>query len=226
MQPFSPDLPKTGIPNGSPVGGPKEKKLDRSLRRQYQASDFLAQQGYHVINNPKTDPPKDKVRANADPDFRIEGIIFDCYTPDPPLQAQHKARQDVFGLTEPSSEFDFSWDDDPQVQSQIDTKTKSLVCDSIRKQVMGKIHDAQAFSIVLNLTDVCKTVTSEEVGKMLKDRGVEKLERVLIVAPREGAIPTTPCVNKEQFRLDDVSYDVYEEPEYALADLTVTDVKL
>lgn len=82
----SPDAPKAGgtTPTG-PKGGKPEgkrtqigKKADaeetRSLTRENEAADKLADQGYKVEQNPKG-------QGTKNPDYKIEGEYFDCYSP-------------------------------------------------------------------------------------------------------------------------------------------------
>ncbi|MBV9024027.1 MAG: hypothetical protein JO362_09585 [Streptomycetaceae bacterium] len=65
-------------PNARPTGrrteldGSAEKQ--RGLRRESESADTLAKAGYQVEQNP--DVPGDK-----NPDYRVEGKIFDCYAP-------------------------------------------------------------------------------------------------------------------------------------------------
>ncbi|OMD91891.1 hypothetical protein BSK54_29475 [Paenibacillus odorifer] len=49
----------------------------RALERENEAAEILAKNGYHVEQNPNV-PSTIK-----NPDYRIEGEIFDCYSPKP-----------------------------------------------------------------------------------------------------------------------------------------------
>ncbi|RZU52267.1 hypothetical protein EV385_4115 [Krasilnikovia cinnamomea] len=74
----SPSRPPS--PNGKPRGDRTDahptRKKDRALRRENESADTLAQNGYDVEQNP---PPKPN---GKEPDYRIEGEYFDCYSPD------------------------------------------------------------------------------------------------------------------------------------------------
>jgi hypothetical protein len=60
-------LPTRMEPNANPA-----KKL--ALQREQESADILAKDGYNVEQRPKVPGPKN-------PDYRIEGQIFDCYAP-------------------------------------------------------------------------------------------------------------------------------------------------
>jgi hypothetical protein len=65
-------------PNAKP-SGPRTKvhgdeATQRSLKRENDSADILARNGYDVEQNPKTPGPKN-------PDYKIEGETFDCYSP-------------------------------------------------------------------------------------------------------------------------------------------------
>jgi hypothetical protein len=51
-----------------------DKEYKRSIKRENEAADTLANEGYKVEQNPLG-------HGNKDPDYRIEGKIFDCYSP-------------------------------------------------------------------------------------------------------------------------------------------------
>ena len=67
-------------PNAKPDGkrtsiSPKnDRETVRSLTRENEAADTLAKNGYKIEQNPKVD-------SGRKPDYRIEGEIFDCYSP-------------------------------------------------------------------------------------------------------------------------------------------------
>ncbi|SDE52381.1 hypothetical protein [Glycomyces harbinensis] len=62
-------------PGGTPakIEGSGEKK--RSLRRENESAQTLAENGYDVVQNPGVKP------NGKDPDYEIEGETFDCYAP-------------------------------------------------------------------------------------------------------------------------------------------------
>jgi hypothetical protein len=70
----SPD-PNAG-PRGDRTPAHPTKVKDRSFRRENESADTLAQNGYDVEQNP---PPKPN---GKEPDYKIEGEYFDCYSPD------------------------------------------------------------------------------------------------------------------------------------------------
>lgn len=72
-------------PNGQPGG--KRTKIDpndqdpdnqRALRMENEAADTLAKNGYDVEQNPPVGGPRN---PDSNPDYRIEGEVFDCYSP-------------------------------------------------------------------------------------------------------------------------------------------------
>ncbi|MCU7722809.1 hypothetical protein ODJ79_03700 [Actinoplanes sp. KI2] len=62
-------------PRGRRTDAHPIKKADRGLRRENEAADVLAAQGFDVEQNP---PPN---AYGKKPDYRIEGEYFDCYAP-------------------------------------------------------------------------------------------------------------------------------------------------
>jgi len=81
-----PPVEPTGEAEGKPTGTP-ENHLDtdgalkrRKLKRQNEAADALAYYRYKVENMPQVHP-SDHLNPAKEPDYRIEGEIFDCYTP-------------------------------------------------------------------------------------------------------------------------------------------------
>ncbi|MCD1261733.1 hypothetical protein B5M42_023300 [Paenibacillus athensensis] len=52
----------------------------QSLELENDAADCLAKKGYEVEQNPRIQK-SDGIDPNRDPDFRVEGKIFDCYSP-------------------------------------------------------------------------------------------------------------------------------------------------
>ena len=185
-------LSKTGTEKGSAAGDPTEKKLSRSLLRQYKAADAIAYHGYSVQNNPalaEADHLKGIARS-ANPDFRIEGEIFDCYTPDPPFVIQANVQQEQFSLSDDISgdPYNDTWITD-SVAATITSETNARILDGIRTHVGQKIHARQAFSFVVNITDVARRVSSRDVVEMFRVRGLERLEHLFIVAPKSGMPP-------------------------------------
>ncbi|WP_167350950.1 WXG100 family type VII secretion target [Paenibacillus amylolyticus] len=65
---------RTKIPNNA------DKATKQSLELENDAADQLARSGYRIEQNPKV-LDSDGIDSKRDPDFRIEGRIFDCYAP-------------------------------------------------------------------------------------------------------------------------------------------------
>ncbi|ANY70731.1 hypothetical protein BBD42_13575 [Paenibacillus sp. BIHB 4019] len=81
-----PSLPKGGKPEGNYA---KDTGKDaRGLKRQNEAADVLAEQGYRTImldevpNGNAFDGNGYGIDPSKSPDFIIEGQVFDCYAPD------------------------------------------------------------------------------------------------------------------------------------------------
>lgn len=206
-------LPRTGQLQGTPTGQQKEPKLDRDLKRQYEAAKALAYAGYRVENNPTLtdDDIRSGIRANADPDYRIEGIIFDCYTPAPPVIIRKRAEQAAFALAEVHSEFtdffeDYRDDDDYDWGPFIERQVKDAVLEGIRAGVQDKVHKRQANCVVLNLTDVRGTVSTNDVETLFRTRAVDRLQRVLVVMA--NGLPQQQDVATEQVSGELVSHQL------------------
>ncbi|RKZ53532.1 MAG: hypothetical protein DRR16_25735 [Candidatus Parabeggiatoa sp. nov. 3] len=60
------------------IQGSQENK--RSLQRENESANTLVENGYNVEQNPSTQTT-DNVREGAQPDYRINGEIFDNYAP-------------------------------------------------------------------------------------------------------------------------------------------------
>ena len=56
------------------------KENQRSLQRENESADILVEKGYNVEQNPLT-TEIDKIRKGKQPDYRINGEIFDNYAP-------------------------------------------------------------------------------------------------------------------------------------------------
>lgn len=91
-----PDLitQNTGQPRGTPGGRPTRIEADddaatiRSIERENAAALALAQTGFRLKQNPSKQEVADARRATGDvgdpgknPDFLVEGRVFDCYAP-------------------------------------------------------------------------------------------------------------------------------------------------
>lgn len=75
----------TGELGGRPTGPPTRTRNDIALRRENEAAETLAGKGYRVEQNPKvtTNPDYEgtTITQDGNPDYLIEGRIFDCYSP-------------------------------------------------------------------------------------------------------------------------------------------------
>lgn|GEM_PF-2804098 len=70
------------IPSGTRTKIPTnaDHATKQSLELENDAADQLAKKGFDIEQNPKV-RENDGIDLNRDPDFRIEGKIFDCYSP-------------------------------------------------------------------------------------------------------------------------------------------------
>ncbi|THF73969.1 hypothetical protein E6C55_27090 [Cohnella fermenti] len=57
-----------------------DEETKRSLELENDAAEQLARKGYDIEQNPRV-IESDGVDLKKDPDYRIEGTIFDCYSP-------------------------------------------------------------------------------------------------------------------------------------------------
>jgi len=66
-------------PDGKPTQiGPNAKKPQRkTLEAENEAAQIFAKNGYHIEQQPKV-LPRDGIDPKKNPDYRIEGEIFDC----------------------------------------------------------------------------------------------------------------------------------------------------
>lgn len=65
-----------GTPWGDPTPAHPTRVKDRAHRRENESADVLARHGYDVEQNPPGKP------NGKNPDYKIEGEYFDCYSPD------------------------------------------------------------------------------------------------------------------------------------------------
>ncbi len=214
-------LPRTGSERGAPNGEPAEKKLGRSLLRQYKAAEAIAYQGYSVENNPALDEQDflKGIARTANPDFRIEGIVFDCYTPDPAFIIQANAQQEQFNLSDDISgdAYNDEWITD-SVEATINRNTKAGVLDGIRTSIGQKIHERQAFSFVINVTDIARRASADDVIEMFRMRGMPRLEHLFIVQPMPNMPPARARAGMETItgrvgtyrQSTPYQYDLYE----------------
>ncbi|BAL91112.1 hypothetical protein AMIS_58920 [Actinoplanes missouriensis 431] len=62
-------------PRGTRTEAHPERLNDRGVRRENESADVLAQHGYDIEQNPE------KKANGKEPDYKIEGEYFDCYSP-------------------------------------------------------------------------------------------------------------------------------------------------
>jgi hypothetical protein len=79
--PVKPTGTKGGKPTGKRTEAQGSSKVKRSLRRENESADILADNGYKVEQNPSV-RPTDNVAPDKAPDYRIEDEVFDNYAPD------------------------------------------------------------------------------------------------------------------------------------------------
>jgi hypothetical protein len=90
---------RTGQPGGSPTGHPKriepgeDATVRRSLEMENSGAVVLADRGYQIQQNPtKAEVAQARLDAgdvgdpNKDPDYLLEGRVFDCYSPVKPTK--------------------------------------------------------------------------------------------------------------------------------------------
>jgi uncharacterized protein YukE len=111
------------VPSGkpNPANGPRGRRTDahptrlpdRGRRRENESADVLAHNGYQVEQNPA---PK----ANGkEPDYKVEGEYFDCYSPTSGSLAQIRKGMRKKVVEEQSSRIVLSLDDCPRSSDEI-----------------------------------------------------------------------------------------------------------
>ena len=91
---------RTGTPGGSPEGRPTHIEPDddqetrRSIEMENSGAATIAGAGYRIKQNPTPDEVAEARRVSGDygdpaknPDYLIEGRVFDCYSPTNPAKA-------------------------------------------------------------------------------------------------------------------------------------------
>jgi hypothetical protein len=89
-----PTTEPAGTPGGRPTGRPtrigskQDASVQRSLDRENTAAETLADQGFRVQQNPsKAEVAQARLNSGdtgsseSDPDYLVEGRVFDCYSP-------------------------------------------------------------------------------------------------------------------------------------------------
>lgn len=133
-------------------------------------------------------------------------MLFDCYSPEPALVQLEQARLDVFHTHyTPMSEddFDSGWEELPvhasassayQYRNLIDEAIGEKVLERIRNEMIREVSQKQAFSLVINLTDVIDYVSSSQLRHTIAGRGVKGLQYAFAV------FPTAPPIRKDTRR--------------------------
>lgn len=224
-------LTRSGKLRGAPTGTPEDAKSQggvkqQSIRRQNEAADALAFAQFRVEHSP-TIEPLDGLKASKDPDFRIEGRIFDCYSP----VARHPRNPIIdFAAMGPAEkktvgkqahrllalyslarieqrergtfdEFDDSISDTsgyPKYAAAL----KDFLLAKMHVEIREKVKSGQTRNIVLNLADsIC---SPSDVRDFITQIPIGGLECVLAMKPKPGAKPV------QSFQTGDDSYGVFE----------------
>ncbi|GJD48578.1 hypothetical protein OPKNFCMD_1300 [Methylobacterium crusticola] len=209
-------------------GGLKQQ----GIRRQNEAANALAFARFHVEHSPET-TARDNLNSFKDPDFRIEGRIFDCYSPvakyprnprieffanagDKPPVLSRRARELLalytFARIEQREAGTFDeYDDsiaDTRYHERFSEALKDFMLAKIHVEIREKVKSGQARNIVLNLADsICSPA---EVRDFITQSPIEKLECLLTVMPKPGARP------RETFRSGDESYGIFGPEDIAI----------
>ncbi|MBN1172454.1 MAG: hypothetical protein JXA67_09795 [Micromonosporaceae bacterium] len=87
-----------GVPSGRPtrIGSRQDESVRRSLERENDSAVVLAGRGYRVLQNPSPQQVSeartrtgDAGRPESEPDYLIEGRVFDCYAPKYPKSVRN-----------------------------------------------------------------------------------------------------------------------------------------
>ena len=88
-------------PNAKPDGHPEKVNYDSpdkanimALEGENEAAQIFAKNGYHIEQQPKV-LPREGIKPGKNPDYRIEGEIFDCYTPTKPRRTVRRIWESI-----------------------------------------------------------------------------------------------------------------------------------
>jgi hypothetical protein len=233
-------LTKTGKLQGTPTGT-EETPLgqggdkQRSIRRQNEAAKAVAYAGYRVENSPTVKSSDNLADLKDNPDYRIEGLIFDCYAPitllpDNPsiwyhslsaskqngVGAQMKQIMSLFTLArmeqQENGEFD-EFDDDISDTSVWDKYLKARMAyalSGIQTQVREKVTSGQTRNIVLNLVDsICEAAN---IKHLFDTNKITNLKYVIVLKPKSGAQP------EDSYPVKDGSYEIYPPKDFVVTE--------
>jgi len=218
-------LTKTGRLKGKPNGNAENPEgqggdKQRSIRRQNEAADALAYVGYKVENCPTIEESDNLGKGKDAPDYRIEGLVFDGYSPISMLPSNPitwfyglpeaeqskiggKVKQilSLFTLARieqrENDEFD-EYDDDisnTSYAAEFSQLKLAYALAAIHSQIYQKIASGQTRNVVLNLTDsICEAANIH--SHFYTDR-LEKLENIIVVKAKRDAEPVKKYSTKE-----------------------------
>lgn len=227
-------LNPTGKPRAEPIGQPEIAEgcggdKQRAIRRQNEAARVLAWRGYKVQHQPKISA-EDRLSENKDPDYRMEGRIFDCYAPIDTLPRNPLIFQAVNGTagrgremkqiislytlarmeqTEAGS-FD-EFDDDvsnTSVAARYAEARMDYALAKVHAYARDKVKALQTRNIVLNLAD--SPCPMELVKRYFVQNPIENLKHLVLLRPKGDALPT------ETYNLAERSYSVYGPEDWLL----------
>ncbi|WP_342566700.1 T7SS effector LXG polymorphic toxin [Psychrobacillus sp. FSL K6-4046] len=87
------NLTEPSLPNGSKPKGEYTKGDSHGVKKENETADFLANEGYEIkMLNEVNGGNGHGIKATSNPDFLIEGKVFDCYAPTPNTKTDNVLR--------------------------------------------------------------------------------------------------------------------------------------
>ena len=87
------NLTEPSLPNGSKPKGEYTKGDSHGVKKENETADFLANKGYEIkMLNEVNGGNGHGIKATSNPDFLIEGKVFDCYSPTPNTKTDNVLR--------------------------------------------------------------------------------------------------------------------------------------
>lgn len=87
------NLTEPSLPNGSKPKGEYTKGDSPGVKKENETADFLANKGYEIkMLNEVNGGNGHGIKATSNPDFLIEGKVFDCYAPTPNTKTDNVLR--------------------------------------------------------------------------------------------------------------------------------------
>ncbi len=87
------NLTEPSLPNGSKPKGEYTKGDSHGVKKENETADFLANKGYEIkMLNEVNGGNGHGIKATSNPDFLIEGKVFDCYAPTPNTKTDNVLR--------------------------------------------------------------------------------------------------------------------------------------